>query len=202
MPVNRNFKHSTGKENLIASFNNFLIENVQGGHLGIQPLPSDKDFFWSFNYPIQPQNTPAISTVELGLFNLGAQGFNNLIGTKADGEPVFGRKNQTLVEVTCHAKDSTEITNATQTVYNLRDRVIQALNVDSIELRDYANHSSNPPKVGLIVVDPESNAINEKLVVDPQNQEYKRYVLIIRVFWCEINQASTSQDITSDAEIT
>ena len=202
MPVDKNFKHSTGKENLIASFNNFLIENVQGGHVGVDPLPPDDNFFWAFNYPIQPQNTPAISTAELGLFNLGAQAFENLLGHKLDGSLIFGRKNQTLIEVTCHEKDSSEVTNATQTVYNLRDRVIQALNVECIELRDYANFPSNPPIIGSIFFDQDSNAINEKLIVDPQNQEYKRYVLIIRVFWIELNQTGTIQNITSDAKIT
>lgn len=202
MPVNKNFRHSTGKENLIASFNNFLIENVQGGHVGIPPLPADKNFFWAFNFPIQPQNTPAISTAELGLFNLGAMGFDRLIGVRSSGEPVRGQKNQTLIEITCHAKDSATVTNAIQTVYNLRDRVIQALNVDTIELRDYANHPSNPPKLGVITVDDDSNAINETLIVDPQDQEFKRYVLRLRVFWCEVDPLPKTQNITSDAEIT
>ena len=202
MTIPTGFGQFAGKENLMESFNNWLIENIGGGHVGSPPLPSGKDFFWAFDFPIQPQQTPAVTTTERGLFNLGELAFNKLIGHRPDGEPVFGTKNQTLIEITCIDQDTETKTNSTKVVRNLRDRVTQALATLNIPLRDYANHPSNPPKIGIITLDPESNAINEKFVVDPQNLQVKRYVIIIRVFWMELNHTFKTQTILSDAEIT
>ena len=208
MPLPKGFTQFAGKQNLMASFNNWLIENIEGGHLGAQPLPSDKEFFWAFDFPIGPEQFPAISTTERGLFNLGERAINKLIGHTSDGTPIYGVKNQTLIEITCHAKDTGTFTGATNTVRNLRDRVVFAITnaghistpqVNKIRLRDYNNPSN--PEVGFIELDRDSNSINEKFIVDSQNQNVKRYILLVRIFWCEINQTSITKVITADTII-
>ncbi|TDI97025.1 MAG: hypothetical protein E2O29_01965 [Deltaproteobacteria bacterium] len=209
MPVPKGFVHSSGKENLMASFNNWLIENIDGGHLGSPPLPSGEEFFWVFDYPIAPQQFPAISTTERGLFNLGERAFDKLIGHSPDGSPIFGVRNQTLIEITCISQDSETFTGSTRVVRNLRDRVIFALtnaghtstpDVSTIQLRDYSN--PNKPVIGFIELDKESNSINEKFIVDQENQNVKRYILLIRVFWNELGQQlNVTQNLNSDTEI-
>lgn len=201
MVIPRGFKHFAGKENLMASFNNYLMETISGGYLGNIPLPSDKDFFWAFDFPIQPQPTPAIQITERGLFNLGEQSFDRLLGFR-NGEPIYGRTNQTLIEVTCIDQDTATKTDSTLVVRNLRDRVIAALDQEAIPLRDYANNPNNPPRIGTIFLDPDANAINEKFIVEQDPQQIKRYVLVFRVFWCELVHVSYTQTITSDADIT
>lgn len=195
-----NSKFSFGKQNLLASFNNWLIETIEGGHVGTAPLPSDKEFFWDFDYPIEPQDFPAISTTEIGLFNLGEIALGRFLGFNENGSECFGTRNQTLIEITAFAKDSETFTGATNTVRNLRDRITQALTVEPIPLRNY-NVPGNP-QIGIIEVDRQSNAINEKFIVDPSNQNVKRYVLIVRIFWLEVTNAITTRLLTSDAEIT
>ena len=209
MAIPKGFRHTSGKEALMGSFNNWLIENIDGGHLGILPLPGDKEFFWAFDYPIAPQQFPAITTTERGLFNLGERALGKLVGHSSDGSPIYGVKNQTLIEITCISQDSETLTGSTRIVRNLRDRVIFALtnaghvstpSVSTIELRDYNNPST--PVIGFIELDRESNSINEKFVVDPQNQNVKRYVLLIRVFWNELGQQlNITQNINSDTQI-
>jgi len=208
MAIPKGFTQFSGKQNLMASFNNWLVENIEGGHLGGIDLPADKEFFWAFDYPIAPQTFPAISTTERGLFNLGDISIGKLMGHTPDGTPIFGVKNQTLIEIVCYAKDTGTFTGATNTVRNLRDRVIFALTnaghnstpqVDKITLRDYNNPSK--PEIGVIRLDRESNSINEKFIVDSQNQNVKRYILLVRVFWCELNQTSVTKTIKSDTEI-
>lgn len=209
MAIPKGFSHTSGKEALMASFNNWLIENIDGGHLGVPPLPGDKEFFWVFDYPIAPQQFPAITTTERGLFNLGELALDKLVGHSSDGSPIFGVRNQTLIEITCISQDSETFTGSTLIVRNLRDRVIFALTnaghistpeVSKIELRDYNNPST--PVIGFIELDRESNSINEKFVVDPQNQNVKRYVLLVRVFWHELGQQlNITQNINSDTQI-
>ena len=200
MTIPKGFQSSAGKQNLLASFNNWLIENVEGGHVGIAPLPSDKEFFWDFDFPIEPQDFPAIATTEIGLFNLGEIALDRFLGFDENGNECFGTRNQTLVEITAFAKDSATFTGATNTVRNLRDRIVQALTVEPIPLRNY-NVSGNP-EIGIIEVDRQSNAINEKFIVDPSNQNVKRYVVIVRIFWLEVTGSIGTRTLTSDAEIT
>jgi len=201
MTLPKGFIQFHGKQNLMASFNHWLMDTIQGGYLGFGNLPVDKEFYWSFNYPIAPQQSPTISVVEQGLFNLGEQALGRLMG-HSDGEPVYGTRNQTLIEITCLAADSEIRKDATNIVYGLRDRVVYAIqsNIDvAIPLKDYSNPSA--PQIGIIELDPESNSINEKFLVDQQNQEVKRYVLLIRIFWFDLDNRTKSSDITSDAEI-
>jgi len=197
--IPRGFSAFAGKENLIASFNNFLIETIEGGHLGAPPLPSNDDFFWVFDYPIQPQQFPAITTTELGLFNLGEQAFDQLLGFTEDGDEIKGARNQTLIEITCIDTDSETKSNATLTVRKLRDKVMQALNTQSIPLRDYNN--PNKPVIGFIELDPSSNSVNEKYIVNEVNQQVKRYVLVIRIFWIELIHNTKTATINSDAQV-
>lgn len=194
-----NFVHFTGKANLIASFNHYLLENIMGGFAGEGSLPSDKEFYWRFNYPIVPEATPAITTAELGLFNVGEIALDQLVSHREDGVPIYGTKNQTLFEITCIDQDRDNYTSATQKVYNLRDRIIHALSTDTIPLRNYADPSI--PQVGIIYLDPESNSVNEKFVVDSVNQQVKRVIIIVRLFWVELIQVGISKTLTSDTKI-
>ena len=199
MSIPKKFTSFAGKENLMASFNHWLMDTIQGGQLGGTSLQEDKEFFWSFDFPIIPQFLPAISSTETGLFNIGDEAFSRFLGYNEHGDPVYGSRNQTLIEISCVATDGELFTGATNKVRNLRDRVVHALNAVIIPLRDYSKQSA--PQVGIIEVDPESNSINEKFLVDPSNQNIKRYVIIVRVFWTEFENRSNSQSINSDAEI-
>lgn len=199
MSIPSNYKGFAGKQNLMASFNNFLIETIQGGQLDPPPLQNDKEFFWAFDHPISPQDFPAITTTEIGLFNLGELALGRFLGFNKNGIECKGTKNQTLIEITCIAKDSETFTGATNLVRNLRDRVEQALTTEKIPLRDYNNPTS--PQIGLIEVDRESNSINEKYLVDVTNQNIKRYVILVRVFWLSLVNQSFTDSITSDADI-
>jgi hypothetical protein len=143
-------------------------------------------------------NTPSINVTEIGLFNYGEMAFDRLVGFDGD-EPIYGTKNQTLIEITCADQDSTVYTAAARTVRNLRDRVVSALEASRIPLVDYTNPGK--PVIGYIWVDPNSNSINEKFLVDSQNQNLKRYVLLVRIFWMELTQRTKSKVITANAEI-
>lgn len=197
--IPKGFYEFAGKENLMASFNNFLIETIQGGHLGAPPLPSDKDFFWVFDYPIQPQQFPAVSTVELGLFDLGEDAFDQLLGFNESGDEIKGARNQTLIDVTCIDVNSEVKSNATLTVRRLRDKVMQALRTQTAPLRDYNN--PNKPEIGFIELDSSSNSVNEKYIVNPVNQQVKQYVLTIRVKWIELIHNVKTVTINSNAQI-
>lgn len=200
MSISRNFIHTTGKENLMASFNYWLMETVEGGHLGFGALPADKDFYWSFDFPIAPGQHPSISTTEIGLFNLGDSAMDRLVGVHPNGEPIYGTRNQTLIEITILDEDNAERTGATQRVRYLRDKVYHALQSEIIPFKDYTNPYK--PQIGIIELDSEGNAINEKFIVDPQNQQLKRYVLLIRVFWNELLVRETpNKTITSNSVI-
>lgn len=187
-----------GKENLIASLNYWLTNTIQGGYIGVPPLPAGKEFYWMFDFPIAPVNTPAISITEIGLFNYGEIAMDRLIGF--DGEdPIYGTKNQTLIEIICTDQDNLNYSAATNKVRNLRDRVVEALSEGHIPLIDYGNPSK--PVIGYLWVDGNSNSINEKLLVDPQNQNLKRYVLLVRIFWMEITQRTKMQTIKSNSRV-
>ena len=187
-----------GKENLLASLNYWLTNTVQGGFVGLPPLAAGKDFYWQFDYPLAPVHTPAINVTEIGLFNTGEMAFDRLIGFDGD-EPLYGTKNQTLVEITCMDQDSTVYTSAANKVRNLRDRVIGALSDNHIPLVDYSH--PHKPVIGYLWVDNNSNAINEKFLVDPQNQNLKRYVLLVRIFWLEMTQRTKLNTIKSSTTI-
>jgi hypothetical protein len=187
-----------GKENLIASFNYWITNTVQGGLIGVPPLPTGKEFYWMFDFPIAPVNTPAISITEVGLFNYGEIALDRLVGFDGS-EPIYGTKNQTLIEIVCTDQDSVGYSSATNKVRNLRDRVMGALQTHQIPLVDYSH--PNKPRIGYIWVDNASNAINEKLLVDPQNQNLKRYVLLVRIFWMELTQRTKIEAIKSNTTI-
>jgi hypothetical protein len=199
MLVSPDFQMMFGKANLMASFNNWLMDTIQGGYLGTPPLPTDKRFFWAFNYPIAPQFTPAITVTERGLFNLGAMAFDQFLGYNENGNPMYGFRDQTLIEITCIDQDTDTYTRAANTVYNLRDRVISALATNTIPLINYYDPAK--PVIGLIELDQGSNSINEKFMVDPGNQQVKRYVLLIRIFWQEILNTTNVKSLGSNAII-
>jgi len=199
MPLTPNSTIPAGKANLMASFNTWLMNTIQGGYFGLPPLPTGKEFFWNFDAPIAAQKTPGISTTEVGLFNLGETALERLLGHDANGNPIFGIRNQTLIEISCIDQDSETYTSATQKVRKLRDRVVNALYVETIPLRNYDDPLT--PQIGIIELDSASNAINEKFLIDPANQNLKRYVLLVRVFWMEFINRTQLQTINANAQI-
>ena len=191
------FKASSGKQNLMSSLNEWLMEIVKGGHIGDTPLGTGKDFYWAFNSPIAPLNMPAVGVSEIGLFDIGKRAFDgNLVGFTADGTPIRAVRNQTLVEINCWATDSDTFGGATKKVYELRDRIVFALEfagtmndaedgfiVPPIKLLDFSQDSK--PVVGIIQLDPTGNAINEKFLIDPVVQNIRRYKLLVRFLYDE-----------------
>jgi len=191
------FKAESGKQNLMASLNSWLVDIVRGGHVGDKPLAVGKDFFWSFDNPLAPLNCPAIGIMEIGLFDIGKRAFDaNLVGFTADGRPIRAVQNQTLVEITCYALDGDDFGGATKKVRELRDRVVFALEfagtpndnddgfiIPNIKLRDF--NQPGAPVVGIIRLDPGGNAINEKYLVDANNNQLKTYKLLVRFLYDE-----------------
>lgn len=199
MSLTPNSTIPAGKANVMASFNSWMMGVLQGGYFGIPPLPTDKTFFWNFDAPIASQKTPGINTTETGLFNLGETAFERLLGYETNGTPIFGIRNQTLIEITCIDQDSDNYTAATQNVRKLRDRVVNALYTEVIPLRNYDDLAT--PQIGIIELDLASNAINEKFLIDPVNQNLKRYVLLVRVFWNEYTSRKQLQTIHANAKV-
>ena len=76
---------------------------------------------------------------------------------------------------------------------------MHALTTEPIPLRNY--NAPGNIQIGIIEVDRQSNAINEKFIVDPSNQNVKRYVLIVRIFWLEVTRIITTRSLKADTEI-
>ncbi len=202
MPIPSGFVPKAGKQQLMASFNNFLVSQLDGGEVhdgAATSLPLGKTFWWLFGYPLTTLMFPSISVVEVGLFNKGEFAIGRLLGFESDGTPIKGTRNQTLVEINCWAKDTDTKADAEKVVRELRDRIIFALTnagqfdettngllIPPIELKNY-NVIGNP-KVGLINIDPSDNAINEKFIVDSVDANIKRYKLLVRIFWFELSE--------------
>ena len=200
MPLPASFLPKAGKQNLMSSFNRFLVEQLEGGqvHDGISPmLPAGKTFWWLFGYPLTGLVFPSISVAEVGLFSRGELAMDRVLGHDTAGQPVKGTRNQTLIEVNCWAKDTAESAQAEKTVREFRDRVVYALTnagevdestellvVPPIILRDFGQ--AGEPMVGTITVDRTDNAVNEKFIVDAADQNIKRYRLLIRLLWNEL----------------
>ncbi len=202
MPLPSGFVHPTGKQNVLSSINQFLVDEIGGGFVydGIATaLPGGTDFFWFFDYEFTGLLFPSISTTEVGLFNRAPLALDRLLGfDKSTGKPIKGERDQTLIEINCWAKNTPEQGTATKVVRELRDKVRYILQnageidednpgqfiVPPIDLKDFSQ--GTPPIVGKIRVDTADNAIDEKYIVDADNQEIKRYRLLVRIFWFEL----------------
>jgi len=200
MPLPSNFTSKAGKQNVIASLNQFLVNEIGGGevHDGVSTtLPSGKVHWWFFGYPLSSLLFPSVSVAEVGLFNRGEFAIDRVLGFDSTGKPVKGTRNQTLVEINCWAKDTATSAQAEKTVRELRDKVayvlVNAGEVDEstglfivppIDLKDFSQVGE--PKVGKITLDRTDNAINEKFLVDAADQNIKRYRLLVRMFWFEL----------------
>ena len=105
-------------------------------------------------------------------------------------------QNQTLIEISCYDQDSDDFGGATKKVYELRDRLIYAIEfagtlnnnedgyiIPHIKLLEYSQDSK--PTIGTIYLDKTGNAINEKFLIDPVTNQIKRYKLLIRFLYDE-----------------
>lgn len=202
MPLDSDFQNPTGKQSLISSFNQFLVDEIGGGFVydGITTeLPVDKTFFWLFDYPLSGSTFPAISTTEIGLFSRAPIAFDRLLKINAStGKAIKGDINQTLIEINCWAKDTTSSAQAAKTVREFRDRVNYVLKnageldednpgqfiVPPIRLKDYTQPA--PTEIGKIRLDLADNAIDEKFIVDSVDMNIKRYKLLVRILWYEL----------------
>lgn len=189
----------SGKQNLMSSINEFLIANIPEGEVydgQATTLSAGKEFFWLFEYPLSGQTFPSISISEVGLFSLAPIALERLLGFDSAGKAIKGERNQTLVEINCWARDTAEKADATKVVRELRDKVYFVLKnagefdedtdsfvVPPIELKDFSQPS--PPVEGKITVDRADNSIDEKYIVDADDQNIKRYKLLVRMFWFE-----------------
>jgi len=195
------FTVASGKQIAMTSFNKYLVGNVGGGevHDGLAAaLSTGKLFWWLFGYPLSALMFPSISVVEVGLFSPDETALGRIIGMDRNtGLPIKGSRNQTLIEINCWAKDTAERSDAEKVVRDLRDRVMYVLQnagewdekndellFPSIALRDYSK--DNPPKIGFIRLDRRANSVTERFIVDPVDQNIKRYRLLVRVFWDEL----------------
>jgi hypothetical protein len=153
------------------------------------------DETWNFDNPILPLSFPSYGMMEVGLYNLGAIAIDDMLGQSASGVVKRGRRNQTLVEISCW-DDGSVHADAVGKVRQMRDKVVYALLnagrrndagveiLPSIKLYDY---TTNPKTaMGIIQLDDADNAINEKFVSDPQSLNIKAYKLMVRVYWYEL----------------
>jgi len=202
MPLPLSFTHPTGKQNVISSFNQFFVDEIEGGevHDGTSTtLTGSNTFFWLFDYPLSGLVFPSISITEVGLFNRAPIAFDRLLEIdKTTGKAIKGDINQTLIEINCWAKDIATKADATKVVREFRDKINYLLKnageidednpgqfiVPPIALKDFSQPS--PPVLGKIRVDNADNSIDEKYLVDEVDQNVKRYRLLVRIFWYEI----------------
>lgn len=196
--VPSDFKASSGKENFMSSLNTWLAGVIRGGQLdGTSILQEGNDFYWKFDYPLAPNVMPSIGVSEIGLFDLGKRAMDdNLVGFTEEGKAIRAVRNQTLVEINCWATDSDNFGGATKKVRELRDRVVYALEfagtlddeedtfiIPPIKLYDFSQ--IDKPVVGIILLDPSGNSINEKFLIDPITNQLKRYKLLVRFLYDE-----------------
>jgi len=180
MPLPTNFKWSSGKNALIGSLADYLITQIP-------------DETFDFDNPMLPLKLPSYGVAEVGLFNLSPIAFEHFMGYK-NGLPLYGRKNQTLMEIS--AWDDVSLhSNAVGKVRQMRDKVVYLLYnagrvndvgvfvLPPIKLKDYSGVS--PVEIGVIELDIADNSINEKFIVDPINQNIKMYKLLVRMNWYE-----------------
>lgn len=195
--ISATFKAASGKQNFMSSLKQWLVDTVRGGYLGNDNLPVGQDFYWAFDYPLLPLKLPAIGVTEVGLFDIGAKALDfNLVDFDASGNPIRAVTNQTLVEINCWDQDHDNFGGATKKVYELRDRVVLALEfagtpnntetgflVAPIRLLDFSQ--TTKPYMGPILLDPSGNSINEKFLIDPVVNQLKRYKLLVRFLYTE-----------------
>ncbi len=202
MPIPASFVPPTGKTNVIASFNQFLIDEIGGGQVYTgtnDDLTGGNIFFWLFDMPLSGLVFPSITTSEVGLFNRAPIAFDRLLEiSKSTGKAIKGDINQTLIEINCWAKGTAEKADATKVIRQFRDKVNYVLKnageidednpgtfiVPPIDLKDFSQPS--PPVLGKIRVDNADNSIDEKYIVDEVDQEIKRYKFLVRIFWYEL----------------
>lgn len=180
MTLPANFKWATGKASFMGSLADYLTTQI-----------TDESF--DFDNPIIPVKLPGFGVIERGLYSLAPVAMDNFLGYK-NGTALYGRKNQTLVEISAW-DDETEHPNAVGKVRQMRDKIIYCLynagRVDDndvlvlpqIKLYDYSGISK--VEKGVIVVDPSDNSINERYMIDPINQNIKIYRILVRFFWYE-----------------
>jgi len=186
MPLPTDFKWVAGKSAMMGSLYEYLTTNIL-------------DETFDFDNPIIPVKLPAYGVSEKGLYNRGPIALDDFLGYK-NSKGLYGRLNQTLVEVSAW-DDETIHPEAVGKVRQMRDKIVYLLynagrkgddNVFVLPPIKLYNYYSLPTKteIGAIYLDPSDNAINEKFIIDPVNQNVKIYKLLVRLFWIEyFNQA-------------
>jgi len=181
MPLPTNFKWIAGKSAMMGSLYEYLTTNIP-------------DEFFDFDNPIIPVKLPGYGVSEKGLYNLGPIAMDDFLGYRND-LGLYGRMNQTLVEISAW-DDETIHSGAVGKVRQMRDKIVYLLYnagrkddndvfvLPPITLYDYY---ALPTKkaIGAIYLDTNDNAINEKFVIDPVNQNIKTYRMLVRLFWVE-----------------
>jgi hypothetical protein len=174
------FKWNSGKASLMGSIAEYLVTQIP-----------DENF--DFDNPLIPIKLPGYGVSEKGLYSLAPIAFEHFMGYK-DGVAIYARKNQTLVEISAW-DDETIHSNAVGKVRQMRDKIVYlfynagryddngSVILPPIKLYDYEQVPKK--EVGVVELDPGDNSINEKLLIDPINQNIKIYKLLLRLFWYE-----------------
>lgn len=180
MPIPTNFKWASGKSALMGSLAEYLVTHIP-----------DESF--EFDNPILPLKLPSYGVTEKGLYNLGSIAMDDFLGYKED-KALYGKRNQTLIEISAW-DDETVNPQAVGKVRQMRDKIVYLLynagrqDENGLEIlppiRLYNYYESPKKRIGIVVLDPADNSINEKFVIDPINQNIKVYRLLIRMFWYE-----------------
>lgn len=123
MPVPTSYTNPTGKQNVLTSFNNWLVTNV--------PTAGAADFVYDFlAEPSTPQIFAQVSVTELTYFDPGISAFGMNIFPASNYPAVTPAKNGTgmcmMVQIEIKA-DAGVNKSAKQAVYKIRDRFKRAL---------------------------------------------------------------------------
>jgi len=179
-PIPVGFKWSSGKAALLGSFADYLRTQIT-------------DEYFDYDSPLVPVKLPGYGITEKGLFNKAVVAFEHFLGYK-NGQPLYGRQDQTLVEISAW-DDETTHSDAVGKVRQMRDKVVYVLyNAGRVNdaggfvlppIKLYNYNVSPKVEMGVIQVDQADNAINERFIIDPINQNLKTYRILVRLFWYE-----------------
>lgn len=158
-PVPVNFTNPTGKQALLYSLRKWLVANVL--------TAGDDDFQWSFLEELQPSVMPRIELTDFRFFDPGATAYgDNIFPAALPGQQKEGRINRCMVQFDIYT-DQSKATDALEHVYQLRDRLVYALENSGMS-RNSDNTEVLPP---ITVVDPENADFDTGTVARMKTEE-------------------------------
>lgn len=204
MPLSLGWKWGSGKSSFMGSLSEWLTTQIPGETFEFDNpiLPASMPAYGVVEVGLFNIGAQAMGDFVGNYYDEWTSGYSGVSG--ASGWEVtsgysgvrekFARRNQTLVEITAW-DDVTRHSDASGKVRQMRDKVIWSLYnagrddgaggfvAPIIKMYDY--YQTPKKQTGVIILDPSDNAINEKFVVDPVNQNIKMYRMLIRFFYFE-----------------